>query len=191
MAFGFFFWNFCKVALMAYFDLKWTAWPLDQEVWSLDFDRQILFTFKWTLPTFHLGSSGFFWVLRPISYPNPSLRCSRRWATGGIKPCCETLKWISSSLPSKNYVGILEAEADLCFDSLMIASRCESFQQMSQDYNILSTFVLKDIHCFICWWILKLKTKKKRALALPLFQDQTYFFVSFLLQITGYSLWFF
>ena len=119
-------------------------------------------------------SSGFFWVLRPISYPNPSLRCSRRWATGGIKPCCETLKWISSSLPSKNYVGILEAEADLCFDSLMIASRCESFQQMSQDYNILSTFVLKDIHCFI-GWILKLKTKKKRVLALPLFQDQTYF----------------
>ena len=54
MAFGFLFWNFCKVALMAYFDLKWTAWPLDQEVWSLDFDRQILFTFKWTLPTFHL-----------------------------------------------------------------------------------------------------------------------------------------
>ena len=108
-------------------------------------------------------SSGFFWVLRPISYPNPSLRCSRRWATGGIKPCCETLKWISSSLPSKNYVGILEAEADLCFDSLMIASRCESFQQMSQDYNILSTFfVLKDIHCFICW-ILKLKTKKKNG----------------------------
>lgn len=46
--------NFCKVDLMAYFDLKWTVWPLDQEVWSLDFDRKILFTFKWTLPTFHL-----------------------------------------------------------------------------------------------------------------------------------------
>lgn len=34
--------------LMVYFDLKWTVWPLDREVWSLDFDRKILFTFKWT-----------------------------------------------------------------------------------------------------------------------------------------------
>ena len=82
-------------------------------------------------------------------------------------------------------MGILEAEADLCFDSLMIASRCESFQQMSQDYNILSTFVLKRIVNF------KIEDKEKTGASSSSFSRSNVFFVSFLLQITGYSLWFF
>ena len=47
----------------------------------------------------------------------------------------------------------------MLFDSLMIASRCESFQQMSLDYNILEKpFVLVKI-----WEFLKNKADKKTA----------------------------
>ena len=47
----------------------------------------------------------------------------------------------------------------MLFDSLMIASRCESFQQMSLEYNILEKpFVLVKI-----WEFLKNKADKKTA----------------------------